>query len=240
MEIESSKTAVFVEAIQALAKEQCDKIDRETEELRKQRIDAMQESAKARYDAYTEYETARINAEFNREISKLTETSRGQLTQQRSEIFDRVFAAVDEKLRAFVQTPAYRDLLLASAKKLASVLSGDAVTLYLRPADKAFEEDSKKEQRDGLGCSFFDTKKRPRKNPSGNAFRFSNFGIPGHAGTIFSIPSLPLRRSSRAVRPEPEREARLRRDRERSLRSSPHVSSGRRRSHRSKRCRRSG
>ena len=33
MEIESSKTAVFVEAIQALAKEQCDKIDRETEEL---------------------------------------------------------------------------------------------------------------------------------------------------------------------------------------------------------------
>ena len=145
MEIESSKTAVFVEAIQALAKEQCDKIDRETEELRKQRIDAMQESAKGRYDAYTEYETARINAEFNREISKLTETSRGQLTQQRSEIFDRVFAAVDEKLRAFVQTPAYRDLLLASAKKLASVLSGDAVTLYLRPADKAFEEDIKKE-----------------------------------------------------------------------------------------------
>ena len=145
MEIESSKTAVFVEAIQALAKEQCDKIDRETEELRKQRIDAMQESAKARYDAYTEYETARINAEFNREISKLTETSRGQLTQQRSEIFDRVFAAVNEKLRAFVQTPAYRDLLLASAKKLASVLSGDAVTLYLRPADKAFEVDIKKE-----------------------------------------------------------------------------------------------
>ena len=135
MEFESSKTAVFVEAIQALAKEQCDKIDRETEEIRKQRIDAMQESAKARYDAYTEYETARINAEFNREISKLTETSRGQLTQQRSEIFDRVFAAVDEKLRAFVQTPAYRDLLLASAKKLASALSGDAVTLYLRPAD---------------------------------------------------------------------------------------------------------
>lgn len=105
MEIESSKTAVFVEAIQALAKEQCDKIDRETEELRKQRIDAMQESAKARYDAYTEYETARINAEFNREISKLTETSRGQLTQQRSEIFDRVFAAVDEKLRALCKRP---------------------------------------------------------------------------------------------------------------------------------------
>lgn len=145
MEIESSKTAVFLEAIQALAKEQCDKIDRETEELREQRIQNLQETAKARYDAYTEYETARINAEFNREISKLTESSRQQLTGQRTEIFDRVFAAVEEKLRAFVQTPAYRDLLLASAKKLADMLSGDAVTLYLRPADKAFEEDIKKE-----------------------------------------------------------------------------------------------
>lgn len=145
MEIESSKTAVFLEAIQALAKEQCDKIDRETEELREQRIQNLQETAKARYDAYTEYETARINAEFNREISKLTESSRQQLTGQRTEIFDRVFAAVEEKLRAFVQTPAYRDLLLTSAKKLASMLSGDAVTLYLRPADKAFEEDIKKE-----------------------------------------------------------------------------------------------
>lgn len=145
MEIESSKTAVFLEAIQALAKEQCDKIDRETEELREQRIQNLQETAKARYDAYTEYETARINAEFNREISKLTESSRQQLTGQRTEIFDRVFAAVEEKLRAFVQTPAYRDLLLASAKKLADMLSGDAVTLYLRPADKAFEEDVKKE-----------------------------------------------------------------------------------------------
>ena len=145
MEIESSKTAVFLEAIQALAKEQCDKIDRETEELREQRIQNLQETAKARYDAYTEYETARINAEFNREISKLTESSRQQLTGQRTEIFDRVFAAVEEKLRAFVQTPAYRDLLLASAKKLAGMLSGDAVTLYLRPADKAFAEDIKKE-----------------------------------------------------------------------------------------------
>lgn len=145
MEIESSKTAVFLEAIQALAKEQCDKIDRETEELREQRIQNLQETAKARYDAYTEYETARINAEFNREISKLTESSRQQLTGQRTEIFDRVFAAVEEKLRAFVQTPAYHDLLLASAKKLAGMLSGDAVTLYLRPADKAFEEDIKKE-----------------------------------------------------------------------------------------------
>lgn len=145
MEIESSKTAVFLEAIQALAKEQCDKIDRETEELREQRIQNLQETAKARYDAYTEYETARINAEFNREISKLTESSRQQLTGQRTEIFDRVFAAVEEKLRAFVQTPAYRDLLLTSAKKLAGMLSGDAVTLYLRPADKAFEEDIKKE-----------------------------------------------------------------------------------------------
>ena len=44
-----------------------------------------------------------------------------------------------------MQTPAYRDLLLASAKKLASALSGDAVTLFLRPADKAFEEAIKKE-----------------------------------------------------------------------------------------------
>lgn len=149
METTTKKTEAFLTAIQTMAAEECKRIDGETDALRKQRLQTLKSESGKRYKAYMEDEIARINADFNREISALEEQSRKQLTAQRSSIFESVFHEAEERILQFAETPAYRELLAASAKKIAEVLAGDRVRLYMRAADKTFA--------DALGTVFAET-----------------------------------------------------------------------------------
>lgn len=140
METTTKKTEAFLTAIQTMAAEECKRIDSETDALRKQRLQTLKSESGKRYKAYMEDEIARINAGFNREISALEEQARKQLTAQRSSIFESVFQEAEERIRQFTQTPAYHDLLMASAEGIAAVLKGDRVRLYIRAEDKALAD----------------------------------------------------------------------------------------------------
>ena len=135
MDIPNGKIHVFLDAVQALANEACDKIDRETESVRAQRLQALESEAKKRSEAFAAYEISRIDADFNREISDLEEASRKRLTERRDALEAQVFDRVRARLARFTASDAYRTFLEASAKKAVAAVGGGDVTVYLREAD---------------------------------------------------------------------------------------------------------
>lgn len=140
MDIPNGNITVFLDAVRRLADAECEKIDRETEAVRTQRLEALQQEAKARSDAYAQYEIARINADFNREISALEEASRKRLTARRTELENQVFDRVRARIATFTETPEYRDMLQKSAEQAAAAVGGKGLTVYLRKADMPLAE----------------------------------------------------------------------------------------------------
>lgn len=135
MDIPNGNIKVFLEAVRELADAECEKIDRETEAVRTQRLDALQEEAKARSKTYADYEISRINADFNREISELEEASRKRLTERREALETQVFERVRARIAAFCETPEYHALLQKSAEQAAKAVGGKRLTVFLREAD---------------------------------------------------------------------------------------------------------
>ena len=58
MDIPNGNITVFLDAVRRLADAECEKIDCETEAVRTQRLETLQQEAKARSDAYAQYEIA--------------------------------------------------------------------------------------------------------------------------------------------------------------------------------------
>ncbi len=140
MDIPNGKINVFLDAVQSLANEECEKIDRETESVRAQRLEALEQEAKTRSEAYAAYEISRINADFNREISDLEEASRKRLTERRTALETQVFDRVCERLRQFTASDGYRAFLQSSAKKAVQAVGGKTATVYLRAEDLSFAD----------------------------------------------------------------------------------------------------
>lgn len=143
MEETAKKTAAFLAAIKALSEKECAEIEAETESVRKTRLESMEAEAQQHYKAYTEYEVARIQAEANRDISKKNADARKELTQLRASLCDSVFDEAYEKLRAFQKTPQYKEMVCASVRSAAEMLSGAAAVIFVCQADKDLEDELK-------------------------------------------------------------------------------------------------
>lgn len=135
METAANNTKAFLQSIRTLAAAECERIDRETESVRTERLQAMQTDARKRYKSYMEYEAARIRAEANREISQKGEASRKTLSDLRATLFSKVFDRAKEKISAYTQTDAYREKLLSGVREIASVFSDGDVELFIAPCD---------------------------------------------------------------------------------------------------------
>lgn len=135
METAANNTEAFLQSIRTLAAAECERIDRETESVRTERLQAMQTDARKRYKSYMEYEAARIRAEANREISKKGEQSRKTLSDLRATLFSKVFERAKERISAYTQTEAYREKLLSGVREIADAFVGGDVELFIAPRD---------------------------------------------------------------------------------------------------------
>lgn len=142
-EINSKKTEAFLSAIKELAAEECKQIDEETDRLRVERLKSLQSEARKRYKSYMEYEIARIRADSNTAISNYEEKSRKTLTDLRNSLCEKVFALAGEKINEYTKTPAYKAMLINSAKEIAEEFNGGEVELFVREEDMQFAEDIK-------------------------------------------------------------------------------------------------
>lgn len=143
MEETAKKTEAFLAAIKALSEKECAEIDAEIESVRQTRLESMEAEAEQHYKAYTEYEVARIRAEANRDISKKNEESRKALTELRTSLCEAVFDAAREKLRAFRETPQYKELVFGSVRSAAEMLSGESAEIFICKADETLADEIK-------------------------------------------------------------------------------------------------
>lgn len=140
MEETAKKTEAFLAAIKALSEKECAEIEAEIESVRQTRLESMEAEAKQHYTAYMEYEVARIRAEANRDISKKNEESRKALTQLRTSLCDAVFDEAGERLRAFRETPQYKELVCSSVRSAAELLSGESAEIFICKADEVLAD----------------------------------------------------------------------------------------------------
>lgn len=80
-------------------------------------------------------ESDKLKRDFNKEISKEQLLIKRQLSAVTSELRERLFAEVKQRLLEFKTTPAYREMLCRQVKEALDFAAGDEMTVYLDPSD---------------------------------------------------------------------------------------------------------
>lgn len=130
------KVSKFVQAITAYAEEQRDKIRQEIEAYKSERMQKAEQEVLT--DAYQliQKETAAIRSESVREISRRDLAARKDVLEQRQQIMADVFQHVEEKLNAYVPTPAYAEKMRGMLAKMAGSLPTEGTVYYLSARDR--------------------------------------------------------------------------------------------------------
>ena len=101
------KISKFVQAITQYAQEQRDKIHREVEDFKSERLqNAEQEVLRDSYQLIQK-ERADLRHQMSREMSRRDLEARKELLALRRDMTERIFADAEAALRAYVETPPY-------------------------------------------------------------------------------------------------------------------------------------
>lgn len=123
------KISKFVQAITSYAEEQRDKIHREAEDFKSQRLLKAEQDVLADVYQLIQKENSSIRSEGIREISRRDLAERKKLLEHRRQIMDEVFARAEEEITAFALTPAYREWMQERLTEAAAFLPAEG-TVY--------------------------------------------------------------------------------------------------------------
>lgn len=140
MDTSINNAKAFTDAIKKTAKEECDRINKETNEIRTQRLASFNEEAQNRYESYVSYETARILQQKNKKISALEEQSKRTLSALRAELCGKVFDKVKEDIKSFTETEDYKDLLIFYVREIYESNKDGELEFFVRKEDMLYKE----------------------------------------------------------------------------------------------------
>ena len=80
-------------------------------------------------------ETSNVAREKNKQLSSEALTIRRTISEKKDALKNTLFEDVSEKLRQFMTTPAYEELLITQITGALSFASGEPITIYLNPSD---------------------------------------------------------------------------------------------------------
>ena len=131
------KISKFVQAITQYAQEQRDKIHREVEDFKSERLqNAEQEVLRDSYQLIQK-ERADLRHQMSREMSRRDLEARKELLALRRDMTERIFADAEAALRAYAETPPYIEHLKASLAALAKVLPAEGTVFEIARRDGA-------------------------------------------------------------------------------------------------------
>ena len=137
---EMTKESKFLDAITRYAEQQKAMIRGELEEYKAQKVEQATDSGlKDAYELIRREVTAQKTAILAEKAQK-ENALRESLFAERQRICDEVFQKAEERLLAYAETPAYREMLIASVKKIADLIVDD-LTVYVRESDLTFSDD---------------------------------------------------------------------------------------------------
>jgi vacuolar-type H+-ATPase subunit E/Vma4 len=115
-------------------------IDAEISAVRSAEQEKAEKEASERSEAYIKIESAKVYSQANSAQSALETELRNELTAARSDITDKVFEAVADKIRAFTKTPEYAGFLKKSAARISAYFIGKSTTVSVRSADMQYKD----------------------------------------------------------------------------------------------------
>lgn len=135
----SERLTAFLKTVEDFADAECEELRSKAQSFKDDSINAYRKEAENKSRALCQYETNRISSRTGGEISAYEVEKKAALTRLRSEINEKVFNEVSEKINEFTKSPAYADFLKKSAAEIRAALGNDAV-FYLRPADMKYAD----------------------------------------------------------------------------------------------------
>ncbi len=131
------KISKFVQAITQYAQEQRDKIHREVEDFKSERLqNAEQEVLRDSYQLIQK-ERVELRNQMSREMSRRDLEARKELLAMRRDMMEQVFADAEAALAAYVGTPAYAESLKTSLAGLVDVLPAEGTVFEIARRDEA-------------------------------------------------------------------------------------------------------
>jgi V/A-type H+-transporting ATPase subunit E len=130
------KVSKFVQAITAYAEEQRDKILREAEAFKIERLQKAEQDVLV--DAYKliQQETSEIRNESVREMSRRDLAARKEVLGRRRHIMDEVFAKAEKKLVEYTATPDYLAFMKDNLKQMAEALPAEGTVYSIAGRDE--------------------------------------------------------------------------------------------------------
>ncbi len=138
--VEDMKCEAFFKAINEASEERKAAILAEVESYKAKQLKKAEAEAEKKYNEYIAEATGRIALSDGVETEKHSAEIKKEIASVRKEIENRVFSAVKEKLKAFCETPEYRELLVNSAEKMAKLCGGAGLTIFIREKDLKYAD----------------------------------------------------------------------------------------------------
>lgn len=140
MDFREEKLSKFVQAITQYAEEQRDKIIREAEEYKSERLKKAEREVLT--DAYKliQSETEAIRKQNVREMSLRDLASRKEVLVRRRQITDEIFERVKEKLKSYTLSPEYGQYMEGLLGRMAPLLPDDGTVYYISRGDERLKE----------------------------------------------------------------------------------------------------
>ena len=138
-----SKTDNFLKAIKKYAGAQKKAMEGEVKQLKSERLKEAEEKAKRDSEALKKQKLNEVHNSQTAKLATKTQEGQKQLYIARAQMTEEVFKLASDKLKAYAQTAEYRAKLNDSAKAVAELFGGKDCIIYVNERDIAEAEQFK-------------------------------------------------------------------------------------------------
>ncbi len=138
-----NKTDNFLKAIKKYAGAQKKAMEGEVKQLKSERLKEAEEKAKRDSEALKKQKLNEVHNSQTAKLATKTQEGQKQLYIARSQMTEEVFKLASDKLKAYAQTAEYRAKLNDSAKAVAELFGGKDCIIYVNERDIAEAEQFK-------------------------------------------------------------------------------------------------
>lgn len=138
-----NKTDNFLKAIKKYAGAQKKAMEGEVKQLKSERLKEAEEKAKRDSEALKKQKLNEVHNSQTAKLATKTQEGQKQLYIARAQMTEEVFKLASDKLKAYAQTAEYRAKLGGSAKAVAELFGGKDCIIYVNERDIAEAEQFK-------------------------------------------------------------------------------------------------
>ncbi len=138
-----NKTDNFLKAIKKYAGAQKKAMEGEVKQLKTERLKEAEEKAKRDSEALKKQKLNEVHNSQTAKLATKTQEGQKQLYIARAQMTEEVFKLASDKLKAYAQTAEYRAKLNGSAKAVAELFGGKDCIIYVNERDIAEAEQFK-------------------------------------------------------------------------------------------------